>query len=57
MSIFDIFIVLLGIGTTLYAVPYGNYVFKNKNKTSASIIYMIALVGLTLSILQCFFQK
>lgn len=57
MNIFDFIVIILSVISGIYALPYGNYEFKNKNKTSAIIIYMTALIGITLSIFQCYFQK
>ena len=57
MNIFDFIVIILSIISGAYALPYGNYEYKRKNKTSAIIIYMTALVGITLSVLQCYIQK
>ena len=57
MNIFDFTVIILSIISGAYVLPYGNYEYKMKNKTSAIIIYMTALVGITLSVLQCYIQK
>lgn len=38
----QIIILALGILSALYAIPYANYEFKQKNKAGAIMIYIIA---------------
>ena len=54
MFSFNFFILILGILSALYAIPYANYEFSQKNKKSAIIIYIIALLATFLSVLQFF---
>lgn len=49
-----IIILVLGIISVLYAIPYANWEFKQKNKAGAIMIYIIALATLTTSIIQLF---
>lgn len=50
----SIIILILGILSSAYAIPYANYEFKQKNKAGAIMIYMIALASMTSSIIQLF---
>lgn len=50
----SIIILVLGTLSSAYAIPYANYEYKQKNKTSAIMIYIIALATFTTSIIQFF---
>lgn len=54
MFSFDFLVVALGIIAGMYAIPYANWEFLQKNKLSAIIIYIIALSGVLLSVFQYF---
>ena len=49
MSFLILILSILSIG---YAIPYANWEFKQKNKASAIMIYVIALATLTTSIIK-----
>lgn len=55
MISYNIFIISCAVISTLYVVNYANYEFKQNNKTSAFTLYVIALVSVSLSVLQCYF--
>lgn len=45
-------ILILGFLSAIYAIPYANYEFKNKNKAGAIMIYIIASASISTSIIQ-----
>lgn len=54
MFSFDLLVSILGILSGFYALPYANWEFSQRNKTSAIMIYIIALASVFLSVFQYF---
>ncbi len=54
MVLSNTILIIFSILSALYAISYGNYEAKNSNKTSAIVIYTIALAGIALSIFKIF---
>lgn len=55
MISYNIFIISCAIIAAISVINYANYEIQQKNKTSAFTLYAIALVSVSLSVLQCFF--
>ena len=48
----NILILILGILSALFAFPYGKWETTQNNKSGGIIVYIISIVGITLSIAQ-----
>ena len=55
MISYNIFIISSAVVSAILVINYANYEISHKNKTSAFTLYAIALVSVSLSVLQCFF--
>lgn len=51
----NILIFILGAVSFAYALPYANWENKEKNKSGSIAIWLVAILSLTLSVLQIFF--
>lgn len=54
MFSYTMLITILSIISGLYALPYGNWEFKNRKILSGIIIYIIGITGVFLGVLQYF---
>ena len=52
--IWEILILIFGIISALYAFPYSIWEWKNKNKTGSILVFLIAIICVTLSCMQIF---
>lgn len=55
MFSYTMLITILSIISGLYALPYGNWEFKNRNILSGIIIYITGITGVFLGVLQYFY--
>lgn len=55
MFSYTMLITILSIISGLYALPYGNWEFKNRKILSGIIIYITGITGVFLGVLQYFY--